>query len=577
MTRYSKPQYLTDFNDDPTVWSRRFGDEYWADAYTPLSYCLLRHWIANISLPPSDKIHNKFRYHKGFAYTSSEYWLDVMGEVPTSARLPGVRAYLCRPDQERFDNLPSSAWKNLVFLSRLTPFNQVDPTDGITKNHKAMTEWRFTVERDFQALVETDLTAMRLDELLTAFTVWKERGDYHFVLLKAGQSAWGPIMTQALDGLLRKWGSEEAAARSKVLLGGLPGSLTLETNKDIHRLARQIEDPELKAAVRDPARAGEVVRRLFEGGDDVPAARTFREFIGKYRHRGASREMFEDRWEERPEMVVDLIRGFAGQESLHDPLALEEEKRREREVMTAEILETVGNSGGGFLKTRIFTWVLGMAQTYYLYRENQRFSLDQILFALKKVSLEIGRRYREAGLLEEDRHVFFLFEDELFDLAAKPDYREEIKRDASARRAVYPDQVGHFPPTFLRGHEEYEEDGQERPSADAGTGATVFEGLAVSPGKVRGPARVVTRIEDIGLIEKGEVLVSSNTDPAWTPAFINLAGLVIETGGVLCHGAIVSREYGIPAVTFIPQATRIIKTGQTVEVDGDEGLVRILD
>jgi len=98
----------------------------------------------------------------------------------------------------------------------------------------------------------------------------------------------------------------------------------------------------------------------------------------------------------------------------------------------------------------------------------------------------------------------------------------------------------------------------------------------VSPGRVRGRARVITRIEEIGLIRKGDILVSSNTDPAWTPAFINLAGLVMETGGVLCHGAIVSREYGIPAVTFISQATRIIKTGQQIEVDGDTGQVRVL-
>ncbi|MBW2411552.1 MAG: hypothetical protein JRF72_17270, partial [Deltaproteobacteria bacterium] len=138
MTRYSKPEYLTDFSNDPTIWTRRFGDEYWADAYTPLSYCLLRHWISNISLPPSKKVHNKFRYHKGFAYISSEYWLDVLSGVPPSSRLASIRAYLCKKDQERFDNLPTRIWANLVSLLKMTPILQESPTDSINKNHIAM-------------------------------------------------------------------------------------------------------------------------------------------------------------------------------------------------------------------------------------------------------------------------------------------------------------------------------------------------------------------------------------------------------------------------------------------------------
>jgi pyruvate,water dikinase len=150
-----------------------------------------------------------------------------------------------------------------------------------------------------------------------------------------------------------------------------------------------------------------------------------------------------------------------------------------------------------------------------------------------------------------------------------------MKQDAAERGNSYGYQVGNLPPTFLKGSKEFEE-GEDKKVSEQDKGDNVFEGLAVSPGKVEGRARVITRIEEIGKIQKGEILVSSNTDPSWTPAFIVVAGLVLETGGVLSHGAIISREYGIPAVTFVPHATEVIQTGQRIAVDGDQGIVTIL-
>ncbi len=101
-------------------------------------------------------------------------------------------------------------------------------------------------------------------------------------------------------------------------------------------------------------------------------------------------------------------------------------------------------------------------------------------------------------------------------------------------------------------------------------------GLAVSPGVTAGKARVVLRADTDEQVLAGEVLVAPFTDPGWTPYFVTAAAIVMDQGGILSHGSIVAREYGIPAVVNVGQATKIIKTGQTIQVDGNRGVVKIL-
>ncbi|MDO9557891.1 MAG: PEP-utilizing enzyme [Coriobacteriia bacterium] len=108
-------------------------------------------------------------------------------------------------------------------------------------------------------------------------------------------------------------------------------------------------------------------------------------------------------------------------------------------------------------------------------------------------------------------------------------------------------------------------------------GVEVLKGISVSAGVVRGPARVFLSVDSEEEVLPGEILVAPFTDPGWTPYFIPAAGIVMDMGGMLSHGSIIAREYGIPAVVNVGPATRIITTGQLVEVDGDRGEVRILD
>jgi pyruvate,water dikinase len=110
----------------------------------------------------------------------------------------------------------------------------------------------------------------------------------------------------------------------------------------------------------------------------------------------------------------------------------------------------------------------------------------------------------------------------------------------------------------------------------ANAGAKLLEGIPVSPGIVTGPARVILRADDHEQVLPGELLIAPFTDPAWSPYFITAAGVVMEQGGILSHGSIVAREYGLPAVTNVASATRVIRTGDLVQVDGNRGCVSVL-
>ncbi len=119
------------------------------------------------------------------------------------------------------------------------------------------------------------------------------------------------------------------------------------------------------------------------------------------------------------------------------------------------------------------------------------------------------------------------------------------------------------PAKFLQGCKELDE--QEK------NDGLILHGIPASQGKLSGTIRILNRVEDIGDVQTGEILVVPRTDPGWTPVFRKIGGLITETGGILSHGAVVSREYGIPAVTNIPNACQLLHNGQKVTIDGSKG------
>ena len=212
---------------------------------------------------------------------------------------------------------------------------------------------------------------------------------------------------------------------------------------------------------------------------------------------------------------------------------------------------------------------LSRARAFAGLREMPRFCISLLLARARALLWPVGEELVRAGRLEHAEDIFFITLPEAHDALAGADLRS-IVRD---RRAIYEQELARrqVPLVLLS-------DGTE-PSVilhidEAAPGA--LQGTAASPGVVTAPARVVLNPHDARL-EQGEILVAPSTDPGWTPLFLTAGGLVMEVGGAMAHGAIVAREYGIPAVVGVPHATERITTGMRITVDGSSGTVFIED
>lgn len=260
------------------------------------------------------------------------------------------------------------------------------------------------------------------------------------------------------------------------------------------------------------------LRALVDHPERLPA------FLHAHGHRGSgSWEVFAPRWSEEPGAVLEMA-------------------RRMREVPEPP--------PPGPLPPGLLGRAVALTQTYLRLREEQRYHFDRILALLKRKLLELG-----AGLFDDPSLVRHLERGELhLD-------RAELRRTAErrARERIDPD-----PPDFLSG---------DVALVDPGPDSHRLQGLGISRGRVRGRTRVLSAPEQIDRLRPGEILVARATDPAWTPLFSVAGGLVLELGSELSHGAVVAREYRLPAVANVLGATRHLPDGTEVTLDGEAGVV----
>jgi pyruvate,water dikinase len=206
-----------------------------------------------------------------------------------------------------------------------------------------------------------------------------------------------------------------------------------------------------------------------------------------------------------------------------------------------------------------------------MFRENVKSEIVRLITTIREILLELGRKFTTEQILEKCDDIFFLRLDELAAVAEKRvdfDIHQTIKN----RRLEYEKYKSLTPPEIVIGR--FDSDTYVPEEID--TQVTLLKGTSACPGIVKGPARVILRADENQHVQPGEILVAPFTDPGWTPYFLNAAGIVMDQGGLLAHGSIIAREYGIPAVVNVGPATKIIKTGQMIQVDANRGVVKIL-
>jgi pyruvate,water dikinase len=213
----------------------------------------------------------------------------------------------------------------------------------------------------------------------------------------------------------------------------------------------------------------------------------------------------------------------------------------------------------------ILRFLLGRVRLLGGLREQPKFQIMRVFAVGHSLVAPVGVELAERGLLDAADDAFFLTLPELRDAIAGEDFRAKVRE----RRALYRREQGrrHVPRVLLSDGTDAE---TELPAATDGG----IRGTPASPGIARGTAHVIR--SPVGArLEPGEVLVAPSTDPGWTPLFLTAGALVMEMGGMMSHGAVVAREYGIPAVVGVPDATGRIATGDQITVDGSAGTVAL--
>lgn len=273
-----------------------------------------------------------------------------------------------------------------------------------------------------------------------------------------------------------------------------------------------------------------------------------------------------------PAPVLEAFKLFLGGRGV-DPHTRQQEAFRKREAATQRISTRLKG-----LRLKIFQKNLARAQRYAPLREDGLADVGLSYPLLRQMLLELGQRFFQAGAIENAADIFWLRKDEVektIDRLPSAEPAEGLRALILQRKAVWQAAKRTIPPMMLPQMKVFGFDLTQLKQKRKKAKGSAIKGVPASPGQVTAPAKVIHGPEDFASMKLGDVLVAPLTTPAWTPLFALASAVVTDVGGPLSHGSIVAREYGIPAVLGTGSATRQIRNGQTVTVDGSAGVVTL--
>jgi rifampicin phosphotransferase len=302
------------------------------------------------------------------------------------------------------------------------------------------------------------------------------------------------------------------------------------------------------------------------GGQQRDAIRAY---LDKYGMRCVGEiDITRPRWSERPTTLVPIILGNIKNFEPGAGKRRFEQGRQEAWKKEQEVLERLRALPDGERKAQEAKRMIDRVRTFIGYREYPKYGMVSRYFVYKQALLEEAERLAQAHVLHEKDDIFYLTFQELHDVVRTNQVNDQLIRQ---RKDAYRSYQALTPPRVLTSEGEIIPGAYRRDDLPAG----VLIGLPVSAGTIEGRARVVLDMAEADL-EAGDILVTAYTDPSWTPLFVAIKGLVTEVGGLMTHGAVIAREYGLPAVVGVEHATRLIRDGQRIRVHGTDGYVEIL-
>lgn len=356
------------------------------------------------------------------------------------------------------------------------------------------------------------------------------------------------------------------------LITGLSDVRTAQPTLELWELARAaLEEPQVAAAVTqgDP---DSIPQRL----QVTQAGRIFgarlQDYLARYHYMAPiDEDLSQPRWDEDPSFVLSTLQAYARADESVDPARRLETQRQVRRATERRVLEILSRSWRRLwpFGRRSFTKQLRLVRRYVWWREETRVIASRAFYQCRRFYKELGRRWAAQGVLDEPDHIFLLRWPAIRDVLDGETPAEGLRDQVQGYLRLKTCYRNFEPPGVIGV-------GASMRKPAARPGQRVFEGIPCSSGRVEGVARVVETLEEARALQRGEILVARYTNPGWTPLFNLAGGVVIEEGGLLSHGAVVAREYGIPAVLRIEGATKIFRTGQQLRIDGSAGTVEIV-
>lgn len=497
-------------------------------------------------------------------YFHREYIEEAFGRLSPAVRAPMVEQFINPISHEKQESKRELSLAYVSMLFRMLRFMVLFP-----KRLPGIIE-RYHVEIDEVNVFTRNMDGATEEEIVTrirglAFETISRLMNYDFLMIALTGRTY-----ELLEAILEPHYGPESEEVVAKLISGLTGNATMETNKRIWDLAQEAK---ASPAVSEILRGGDpqaTMARLEESPDGREFLKKLNRFQEGYGHREIRMDIIYPTWGEDPAPVFGFLRSYLDADESQSPYAQQVRLREERRDLTKEVEAKVDQGlKGRFLMKRLFRWLLGQAQVSTRERDTMHFEWTRLFPPARMMFLELGRRWHERGFLDQPDDIFFMRFEEMEEMAVTPtDFREMVQ----VRRAEFDESRARPWPEIIRdGREIY----LETATSAVSDSDDRLAGVAGSPGVITGISRVVTGPEEFHKLGKGEILVAPFTNPVWTPLFAVAGGLITEVGGILSHGAIVAREYGIPAVMSVGGATKQIPEGQLITVDGNKGVIYV--
>lgn len=468
---------------------------------------------------------------------------------------------------EHSDSNPAGSGAENNNKAPITPnygaLNEYDPTlvaDLIRSNQTAVE----SLKQNIQTKSGPELFAFILEDIQQSKTTTVHPKSFGVIMTGMNAAAW-------LNANMSEWLGEKNAADT--ISQSVPNNITSEMGlalldvADVIRPYPEVIDylTQIQFGIKeddflaelDTLEGGKVSREAIYG------------FLNKYGMRCAGEiDITKTRWSEKPTILVPTIlsniKNFEPGESKRKfEHGLQAALKKEQ-----ELVERLRQLPEGEQKAEETKRMIELVRNYAGYREYPKYGIVSRFFLYKQALLKEAEQLVQAGIIHEKEDIYFLSFEELREVVRTHTLDNRLINRRKDEFKIYEKLT---PPRVITSDGEIITGTYKRENLPA----EAIAGLAVSSGVIEGRARVILRMEEAA-IEEGDILVTSFTDPSWTPLFVAIKGLVTEVGGLMTHGAVIAREYGLPAVVGVENATKRIKDGQRIRVNGTDGYVEIL-